>query len=432
MSVFTIYCHGTGGHRDKDDSEIVAFMGRRAMGTEYADYLILDGVAGKPKNKSGLNPMAGSFNWADRGKSAKGSTSKELGGGHATKNSGIGRLQASASGEGVEDNARHAIVTIADVAERYGLPDTINLVGWSRGAVTCLVIANMLYDPTSMEGLFRTVKVNIFAVDPVAGQEAGHGKDAESRRLLPPSVRNYLGVLATGENRETFKPQDLSRVQVVDAASTNLMFLPFPGKHSTVAKSGDARATEVSSIIFTLAHRFFDKFGSHQRDKPAMLANGEMLERYSGIVVRQSAYGKIKQKGAMQWIIGGGLGGGGFGKRDVATNLDQYTRSSAYFVNEHHRVLFETLCPALYEWLFEPAKGSQLGLAGRVVDQSNAIGREVVAARGVRPDFIESLGGLGVELNGSLVRLPAPGSSYDARAVHNLQARGNLTQMGVL
>jgi uncharacterized protein DUF5621 len=431
MSVFTIYCHGTGGHRDKDDSEIVAFMGRRAKGTEYADYLILDGVAGKPKNKSGLNPMAGSFNCADRGKSAKGRTPKELGGGHSTTNSVIGRGVASASGEGVEDNARHAIVTIADVAERYGLPDTINLVGWSRGAVTCLVIANMLYDPTSAEGLFRTVKVNIFAVDPVAGQEAGHGKDAESRRLVPPSVRNYLGILATGENRETFKPQDLSRVQVVDAASTNLMFLPFPGKHSTVAKSDDA-TKEVSSIIFTLAHRFFDKFGSHQRDKPSMLANGEMLERYSGIVVRRSAYGKIKQKGAVQWLIGGGITGGGFGKRDVASNLDQYTRSSAYFVNEHHRVLFEALCPALYEWLFEPAKASQQGLTGRTVDQSHAIGREVVGARGVRPDFIESLGSLGVELNGSWVKLPAPGSSYDPRAVHNLQARGSLTQMGVL
>lgn len=431
MSVFTIYCHGTGGHRDKSDDEIVAFMGRRATGAEYSNYLILDGVAGKPKNKDGLNPMAGSFNWADRNKSAKGSTSKELGGGHATTNSGLGRLAASASGEGVEDNARHAIVTIADIAERYGLPDTVNLVGWSRGAVTCLVIANMLYDPTSVEGLFRSVKVNIFAVDPVAGQEAGHGKDAESRRLIPPSVKNYLGVLATGENRETFKPQDLSRVQVVDAKSSNVMFLPFPGKHSTVAKSSDKKATEVSDIIFTLAHRFFDKFGSRQQTKPPMLSNSEMLERYSGIVVRRGDYAKIKQKGAMQWIIGGGIGKGGFGKREFAANLDQYTQSSAYFVNEHHRVLFETLCPTLYRWLFTMADASQ-GLSGRAVSSTHPIGREIGAAVGTRPKFIESLYSLGLDIQGTVVRLPAPGSAADSRALHDLQARGDLTQMGVL
>ena len=81
MSVFTIYCHGTGGHRDKPDKEIVAAMGRRAVGTEYTNYLILDGVGAKPRNKEGKNPMAGTFNWADRDKAPKGKTPVELGGG---------------------------------------------------------------------------------------------------------------------------------------------------------------------------------------------------------------------------------------------------------------------------------------------------------------------------------------------------------------
>ncbi len=426
MSVFTIYCHGTGGHRDKDDSEIVAFFGRGATGIEYTNYLILDGVAGAPKNKDGKNPLAGSFNWADRDKAKKGKTSAELGGGASTKNSSFGLIQASASGAGLEDNVRHAIVTIADVAEREGLPDTINLIGWSRGAVTCLVFANMLYDPTSVEGLFRSVKVNIFAVDPVAGQEAGHGKNAESRRLIPPSVKNYLGVIATGENRETFKPQDLARVQVVDARSSNVMFLPFPGKHSTVAKNDDPNAKEVSDIIFTLAHRFFDNFGTHHTRKPNILSNDAMLERYSGILTHAQTYAKIRQKGVMQWVIGKG-----FGKRDAANQLDQYTKSSAYFVNEHHRVLFERQCPTLYRWLFTTADAGG-GLTGRVVAASHPIGREVAAAYGIRPNFIESLQSLGVTIEGSNVRLPAPGSSFDSRVLHDIQARGDLEKMGIL
>src|ERR1700740_2500327 len=80
MSVFTIYCHGSGGHRDKPDKEIVSFLGRNAVGEEYKDYLILDGVGGVPLTPGDKNPMAGSFNWADRNKAPTGSTPKELGG----------------------------------------------------------------------------------------------------------------------------------------------------------------------------------------------------------------------------------------------------------------------------------------------------------------------------------------------------------------
>src|SRR5271165_1183227 len=123
MSVFTIYCHGTGGHRDKPDKEIVAFLGRRAAGEEYTDYLILDGVGGKPKNKEGENPMAGTFNWADKNKAPKGKTPLEQGGGQVR-----GKIMASATGHGVDDNTRHAVVTIANLLDKpQGLPDTVNL-----------------------------------------------------------------------------------------------------------------------------------------------------------------------------------------------------------------------------------------------------------------------------------------------------------------
>ena len=57
MSVFTIYCHGTGGHRDKSDDEIVAFMGRRATGVEYSNFLILDGVGREIGAAVGARPM---------------------------------------------------------------------------------------------------------------------------------------------------------------------------------------------------------------------------------------------------------------------------------------------------------------------------------------------------------------------------------------
>lgn len=420
MAIFTIYCHGSGGHRDKPDKEIVSYMGRRATGIEYENYLILDGVGGKPKGKNNPNPMAGTFNWADRNKAPKGKTPEELGGGKSIK----GAMSANIAGHGVEDNARHAIVAIANLPN---LPDTINLVGWSRGAITCLVIANMLYEPSSTEGLFRSIEVNIFAIDPVAGMEAGIGANSESRRLIPPTVKNYVGVLAAGENRETFKPQDLSRIQVVDSASSNVMFLPFPGKHSTVAQNNDPKGIMVSDICFTLAHRFFEHFGSIQSTKaPRMMSTFEMLEAYSTILVQAKSYGKIKQKGLFQRAIGKG-----FGTREFAKHLDEYTQHSGYFINEHHRVLFEAICPSLYRWLFSLGN-FQPGLQSKVVASSSPIGQEIAAAWLVRPNFIESLERLGVTIEGTNIRLPAPGSALDPRQLHDIQARGNLMTMGLL
>ncbi|MBI3463744.1 MAG: DUF5621 domain-containing protein [Planctomycetes bacterium] len=197
MAVFTIYCHGSGGHRDKPDKEIVAYMGRRATGIEYQDYLILDGVGGKPTGKNSPNPMAGTFNWADKNKAAKGAI------------------------------------------------------------------------------------------------------------------------------------------------------------------------------------------------------------------------------------------GMGFGQREFSKHLDEYTQHSGYFINEHHRVLFESNCPDLYRWLFTRAS-AQAGLQSKAVAANSPIGREVAGAAPVRPNFVESLQRLGVKVDGNIVRLPAPGSALDPRQIHDIQARGNLTAMGLL
>jgi len=417
MPVFTIYCHGTGGHRDKADKEIVAYFGRRAPGEEYRDYLILDGVGGEPRNKQGRNPMAGTFNWADKGKAPKGDTPLEQGGGEVK-----GSLMASATGHGVDDNTRHAVVAIADLPE---LPETVNLIGWSRGAVTCLTIANMLYDASSTEGLFRQIKVNIFAVDPVAGAEKGHGPDAEAKRLIPPSVKNYLGVLAKGENRETFKPQDLSRVHIPDPGQSNVVFLPFPGKHSTVAQNCDPKAREVSDIVWSMAYQFLTECGSRVGTPPMVLSLLDYVTNYTRILAKHDAYTKIKQKGLFQRAIGKG-----FGVREFTGKLDQYTVNPEYFVNAHHRAAFRLSLPALYDWLF--TFGSfRPGLVSTKVGSGHPVGRELQMMERLCPEFLGSLSIYGISGAGGVYTLPAPASGFDAKSAANAK-EGDLMRMGVL
>src|SRR5690606_13133786 len=99
-------------------------------------------------------------------------------------------------------------------------------------------------------------------------------------------------ILAKGENRETFKPQDLSRVHIVNPAYSNVAFLPFPGKHSTVAQNSDPTALEVSDIVWSMAYQFLSHFGSKVGTPPSILSAQDYLVNYSRIIAKSASYAK--------------------------------------------------------------------------------------------------------------------------------------------
>ena len=116
-------------------------------------------------------------------------------------------------------------------------------------------------------------------------------------------MKNYLGIIATGENRNTFKPQDLSRVHIVDLKS-NVMFLPFPGKHSSSPQNNDPKALEVSQISWSLAVQFLQFFGT-PCDRPMHIFSiQDHLEKYSYVLNNYKQFAKIKQSGLKQRLIG--------------------------------------------------------------------------------------------------------------------------------
>jgi len=427
MSIFTIFCHGSGGHRDKGDKEIVCYLGRRAKGEEYKDYLILDGVGGIPETSGAQNPMAGTFNWADRKKGSNVGIAKELGGAGRTRQLGQ-VLQthpqiANAIGFGVDNNARHALAAIANLP---ALPKTINMIGWSRGSVTAMMIAYMLYDPETSEGLFRQIDVNIFAFDPVAGMDAGIGKDAASRRTITKNVKNFLAILAVNENRSTFRPQDLSRVHVLGKKS-NVMFLPMPGKHSTAPQCNDERADEVSEVSWSLAVQFLKNVGTPITNPGLILSRRDYLEKYSYMTMHREELATIKhqyhRKTPIENIKLFIAAGGKLETRSLAGNLSDYVRNADYFVNEHHRAVFDLQMPHLSRWLFEP---------GVATGQFN-VQEELKAAKRHLPNFYASLTALSIiEDETGRFQLPQKGSRCDPQALHDIQAKGNLNAMGLL
>ena len=128
-------------------------------------------------------------------------------------------------GTEVNPNAMLAMNTIIDYVSKAGSQDkyVVNLTGHSRGAVTCIKIANLLKakvaelehqspleqaDAELLEKL-KKLELNIFNLDPVAGMGDKMVRDG---RVIPSNVANYMATLQLDEMRRDFKPQDMSRV----------------------------------------------------------------------------------------------------------------------------------------------------------------------------------------------------------------------------
>lgn len=403
MRTFTIFNHGTNSHRDRTDGEIIATFGNAMPSTdEYFTYLITDGPGSAPRTRLGT-PRPGTFNWATRNREKKkfwvGKT--ELGDG-----SSPWRITGLVSGGGWDDNVRHALVVITDLLCRGLPPQTINMIGWSRGAVTCLKIANALWDPSTREGFLRDIAVNIFAIDPVAGGGAGVVQDT---RLVTPNVKNYIGTLAQDEQRGGFGPQDADRIHILDPESSNVVLLPFPGKHNTQVQRNSGALPEVAAVVWDLAYKFLDGFGTRFPTRPVVpLSSDQICEAYGRIIMKRERYHEGRNRGLFARLQGG------ITPRSFKRDVSQYVEHARYFVNQHHREVFETCFPEVYEWLFTDRVPNPRGFSSTVIRARDPIGQAFQQVWQRSPTTFESLAQLGVERVDEVVgfRLPAPGSHY--------------------
>lgn len=395
--VFTIFCHGTDWNRDKKEPEIVNFFAHNAQGSEYESWLMLDGVGSR--NRSGQ--MAGQFDWASRERL------KKRGRKFSEWLESLSVVSA-VTGHGVSDNVRHAIVALANLEP---MPTCINLIGWSRGAVTALIIANKVAE------IFPDIKdINIFAIDPVAGRDAGIDPDKPENRTIPAAVKNYLAFLAMGENRRTFKPQDATRV-IMQSPASNVVFLPIDGIHGSPALH-DKATKEISQIAWSTAYLFLTHLGTPIQKTPPFFVRSDsgLLEAYSNMKLKDEVYKSIKQKGMIQFIIGRG-----FSSRDFAKNLDEYVINPEYFINQHHRQCFQACLPQTFKYLFtSKAQDADPDKILKELKQATAIAT------------LESLKVLGVELGESGLTLPEAGYYDPGERAKKLIYHGSLHAMGIL
>jgi hypothetical protein len=132
-------------------------------------------------------------------------------------------------------NAHHALQALRHISFRKRITQ-INIMGWSRGGVTSIILANYLYN----DHLLQHIPVNMFLIDPVPGWSMLSGVYA-ARRSVGAMFSEPLGAAASlGQGVQ----QESQHGEVTSAWG----ILQKNVKHATIIYAGDER-TQIFSPV---------------------------------------------------------------------------------------------------------------------------------------------------------------------------------------
>lgn len=350
MSVFTVYCHGTGFNRSKgtESDELVAYFHNHTIGGEAILY------GGKTTGGTYMI-NEGPGHGGSGGVALPQHVSSQTGN---VKNVGkmkrtFGNIKGILGGKGWTENVERTVNIIQSLKFDLGVNiDVVNLCGWSRGAVTCMRITNRMY-----EVFGDSIKCNVFAVDPVAGMNAG--KTMMDTQKLESNVEYYVAILAMHEMRETFTPQEWRRIR---APASTAVFLPMPGVHNAQVMVNTP--PDAARITRNLACGLLRHWGTQINSTPfGFLSSApDMCVAYARLVLALSEHKKY-ESGTFKGRVGGSPS---LRRRDFAktSKMDTYIRGGkgSYWINDHHRACFAEAFPYAYPFIFESSGTGEAAL----------------------------------------------------------------------
>jgi hypothetical protein len=268
-------------------------------------------------------------------------------------------LEGILKGQGMDDNMRHAVAVwvsrhtyelCGDWPERF----KINIIGWSRGAITAIRTANYF-----SEMLRDRAEIHLFAFDPVPGGE----RCLDDERKIGSSVRSYVSILCMHERRESFHPVDMTGkpIRRLDLSEVRgpleLVLLPMAGVHSTplyfAHNKSPVHLHRSAEIGRYLAWKFLRlkgtifKTGDDEDNRKSNFTAARLCEKYAEIMLNLKAYAGLDPKftTAAQSILFGALSA----TRAVLTDRQSYLfrlGKAELFLNEHHFSAFLKAYPS--------------------------------------------------------------------------------------
>ncbi len=344
--VVTIYCCGTGQDRRKFDTYAVPYLFANTDGRTF----ICDGPGGAPIRKaedilmaveSGEMPTA-----PNEGRFAKLRTKWDgfVWDRKFEKKHGAG-LKQKIHGYGTADNV---IISLQWLWEKwYKHPFTaINLCGWSRGGVTCLMLAHAIQE-AGFPSLNPNLKVNVFTFDPVPGGKNDFvcsGTFDQTGRVGSPyeissCVTHYASILQETLKRNMYWviPKDGNfecTVPEPQSADTVVDLYPMPGGHGEACTFNNGKgATPVGQIGMHLAQKFLTDAGTElivdDTQGPA-----DLIELYAMIRLAYTEKKGLSKKAPSEF------------RKPLVKNP---YRGHGFYVNSHHAELIRRFTPPLAE-----------------------------------------------------------------------------------
>ncbi|CRL60408.1 hypothetical protein [Proteus vulgaris] len=272
MTVLTVYLCGTGSNSFDNNNptfwqgELVTTLAQNNQGREFAQWFIVDGPGSGNLQEDDLwveNPnysdikgslfgsgweenvnhalclMKGNFDW-QREKL----TEEQY---NQLKKAGIPIEDVKVTGSFLwrkyDYGDRHVTQQqlqqqIIRIFRKDGIiPTQVNLVGWSRGGITCHMLANaMLADPQ-----LKDIPVNIFAIDPVPGPL----NFQPEKVTLGKNVKEYVGFYAKDERSKGF-----TCVIPTVTSETKMHIFPISGRHATLVGNASIDGSEGENALY--------------------------------------------------------------------------------------------------------------------------------------------------------------------------------------
>jgi len=226
----------------------------------------------------------------------------------------------SAVGSGMQYNVSCLMTYLESQKE---VPSVINMVGWSRGAVTCIMMAN------AIQSKYEEIVVNIFCIDPVPGPS----NFSKETLRVPSCVKKITTIIMENAHSTGF---EAGRLYLQDSEKTDARIFPFPGSHSSCVMDKDGIPTQPGYVIHYLAEKFLAK-----HDTPISTSHHvtdvDLLDTYGKIIIDTDKYmsltadmGRRTLGGKKSWYI-----------------MNNHITDFNYYVNRHHEKVFKRKCSNL-------------------------------------------------------------------------------------
>ena len=207
-----------------------------------------------------------------------------------------GKIRGLFAGHGVEGNVIRSVRFVRDTLTRERHL-TVNLAGHSRGSITCYKIAYQLFETYQ-----NTVPVNIFAIDPVPGNNGKINEDMYKQMALRDNVAKSFLMLAESEHRQTFRPYIDERYATRNRGEHK--YDTMPGTHGGINMLTGSEH-EAAELVLSRALRFLEKHGTLLENRHDILRDDAALRKYSELMTRISEY---KARASINPFKSGGLG----------------------------------------------------------------------------------------------------------------------------